>query len=447
MPQQNRPFAIWIGRARAIIWTLIIGAVLYFNLRLYSASPLARQNDQVPPQLLVQLAANHAAIEAGYPAQMQELFPEGYYFCFLVHGLGNVELAMRDPSYSDEAIAEATWCLDQLDSPEGKAPFPIALPPDHGMFYSAWKCSLRSGVVALGQGNNAEQLDRLRQECDAIATALADSPTPFLPSYYGSAWPCDTVPAIHALSVYDRVTKEDRYRGVIANWLEDARERLDPETGLLPHTANLPDGKHVGVSRATSQMIMLRLLPDIDPPFAKQQYETFRERHLTTFLGAPCLLEYPSGISGPGDVDSGPLIFGRSLSATVLMMGVAQIYGDQSVADAIAQSGEVVGLPWTWWGKKQYAAGLMPIGDIMVTYAHVARPWFAKTQHFPNSEHHVSAWWRWKIHAISIVAFLPIALLVWPKWLFRGRPKPDPQPQEETVNGQNAVPASDSSKP
>jgi len=155
------------------------------------------------------------------------------------------------------------------------------------------------------------------------------------------------LPAIHALSAYDRVMGEHRYRDTISTWLEDARERVDPETGLLPHTAELPDGRNVGIARATSQMIMLRLLPDIDPIFARQQYEVFRSRYLTTFLGAPCLLEYPSGISGTGDVDSGPLIFGRSLSATVLMMGVAQIYGDQQLADAIAQSGEAVGLPWT----------------------------------------------------------------------------------------------------
>jgi len=207
--------------------------------------------------------------------------------------------------------------------------------------------------------------------------------------------------------------KEDRYGEVVAAWLKDTRERLDPETGLIPHTAGLPAGQDVGVARATSQMIMLRLLPDIDPAFAKQQYETFRKRHLTTFLGAPCLLEYPYGISGSGDVDSGPLIFGRSLSATVLMMGVAQIYGDQSMANAIAQTGEAIGVPWTSQGKKRYAGGVLPIGDMMVAYAHVARPWISKREHFPEAEYLVTRWWRWPIHAFSMVMFLLVALFFW----------------------------------
>jgi len=124
---------------------------------------------------------------------MQEVFPEGYYFSYLFHGLTWIEIAMRDPSYSERAIEEALWCLTELDSPQGSAPFPLHLPPDHGMFYSAWKCSLRAGVVVLQQGNDAKQVATLRRECDAIVKAIEESKTPFLASYYGSAWPCDTV--------------------------------------------------------------------------------------------------------------------------------------------------------------------------------------------------------------------------------------------------------------
>lgn len=129
---------------------------------------------------------------------------------------------------------------------------------------------------------------------------------------------------------------------------------------------------------------MLRLLPDIDANLAKKQYGLFRNRFFTTFLCAPGVLEYPSGISGAGDVDSGPPIFGRSLSATILMMGVAQIYGDIDFANAIGQAGETVGLPRTSADQKFYFAGILPIGDIMVAYAHVARPWFSTEQHHPE---------------------------------------------------------------
>jgi hypothetical protein len=385
-------------------------AVLFFNVRLYSSSPLAPSGDDEPPALVAQLAANRSALEADSPTQMHELFPEGYYFSYLFHGLTWVELAMRDDSHAEHAIEEAIWCLSHLDSPAGRGPFPSNLPPDHGMFYSAWKCSLRAGVVVLQQGNDPNQLAQFRSECDAIARTIEQAENPFLASYDDAAWPCDTTPAIHALSAYDRITEESRYGGVIAAWLEDACERLDPETGLLPHTAELPDGRKISMARATSQVIMLRYLPDIDADLAKGQHSRFRERFLTRFVGAPCVLEYPSGVSGPGDVDSGPLIFGRSLSATVLMIGVAQIYGDQSLANAIAQSGETVGMPWTSQGQKRYVGGVMPIGDIIVAHAQVARPWFSKSEHHPDTKYRIGPQWRWQIHAVSMLVFLPTAL-------------------------------------
>ncbi len=407
----------WIGRAFVGVWLLLILVVLFFNARLYAPSPLANTLDVAPPQLRAQLAANHAALVSGSPAEMQQLFPEGFYFSYLFHGLASVELAMRDPTYVDQAIAEAKWCLQQIESPAGRAPFPRDLSPEYGMFYAAWKCHLRGGIVVLQQASDAPQLDTWRGECDAIAAAIEQSATPFLPSYSGAAWPCDTVPAIHALCAYDRLLHEDRYDRVIKNWLVEVDERHDRQTGLLfPHTASLPDGREVSVARATSQMIVLRLLPDIQPLVAKGEYESFRRHFLTTFLGAPCVLEYPAGTSGPGDVDSGPLIWGRSLSATVLMMGVAQIYGDQALADAIAQTGEVVGMPWTSQGEKRYAAGLLPLGDIMVSYAHAARPWFSPAEHRSETPYQVSFWWRLPIHAISLLVLLPAVVVLGRRW-------------------------------
>ena len=187
---------------------------------------------------------------------------------------------------------------------------------------------------------------------------------------------------------------------------------MDPDTGLIPHTASLPDGRSVGISRATSQMIILRYLPDIDPAFAKAQYERFRERFLTTFIGAPCAWEYPSGISGTGDVDSGPLIFGRSLPATVVLMGVANIYADHMLANAIAQCVETIGMPWTSNGQKRYLCGILPIGEIIVGYAQVARPWFSEQEHVPDTQYTLSLFWRCKIHALSLIVILPLAIFL-----------------------------------
>jgi len=177
LTRRNRHRGKWAGRVRASFWALLLLALLFFNVRLYAPYPLVKETDRVPPQLLAQLAANRSALDAGSASQMQEYFPEGYYFSYLFHGLTWVELAMRDATYSEQAIQEALDCLKELESREGRSPFPIGLPPDHGMFYSAWKCSLRGGIVVLQQGKDAEQVDKWRKECDAIAATIKDSKT------------------------------------------------------------------------------------------------------------------------------------------------------------------------------------------------------------------------------------------------------------------------------
>ena len=391
-------------------WWACLLAILFFNLRLYSPTPLAPNQGVLPNEILAQLNANRVAIDAGAPESMQHFFPEGFFFCHALHGLTWVEVALRDSNLRDQAVVESKLAMAAISSRDGTAPFPDSLPPNHGMFYSAWRADLQAGIVLLTEGKDTGELNELRDQCDAIDSALQNSPTPFLASYLGSVWPCDSFPAIHALVIYDHVTQENRYGETVRKWLIDVRDRLDPSTGLVSHTASLPAGRQVRVARATSQVIILRFLADIDAVFASQQYETFRDSFFTTFAGIPCVLEYPPGVDGKGDVDSGPLIFGRSPSGTVLMIAVAQIYGDQECADAVAQAGETVGLPWTTDNRKQYVGGVLPVGDIIVAYSHVARPWITTPQRISGPSHPPSRFWRWKVHAASILFLTPSLL-------------------------------------
>ena len=403
-------------------WRLLLAAVLFFNCRLHWPSPLAQNTNQVPAALRQQLNANAKVLTSDTPRQMQRLFPEGFYFCHVLHGLTWVEAAQRDPSLTEEAIENAKLAYESLDSQECRDTFPSDLPPDHGAFYSAWKVHLLAGIVMLQmqEGSSKKEsvtepetdLAELQRLCDDWQRLFQEVPSPFFESYHGAIWPCDTLPAIHAMKTCDRITNQNKYQVTIDQWLKDVKQTLDSETGLIPHS-NLADGKQTGQGRATSQMIILRMMPDIDETFARQQYELFRDRFLTTFGGIPCLYEYADGQgSSAGDIDTGPLIFGRSISATVFMIGVAQLYDDQPVADAIAVAGEAVGLPWTWADEKRYVGGVLPIGDIMVTYSQNAKRWSDGQGHSPQERSSIASGWRWKVHLYSSPLFL-VAIGLW----------------------------------
>lgn len=392
------------------LWIALTLVILFLNFRLYAPSVLPRDNRELPKTILAQLKSNRSAIDRGAPDRMQSLFPEGYYFCYAMHGLTWVNVALRDETYTDQAIAEATWCLDHLESEQGKAAFPPRLPPECGMFYSTWKTHLLSGIALLEKVQNSDRIEKLRNDCDQIVDALNHSSTPFLPSYVGQAWPCDSTPGIHALKTCDHVTGEARYQTTIEKWLQKSKTIVDPETGLTPHLTHHLSGQPRQGARATSQVIILRFLADIDPEFANEQYELFQSQFYSPLLGLPGVREYPIGTQGSGDVDSGPLIFKRSLSATVFAIGTAQVFGDTEQAEAISACGEAIGFPWTWNQSKSYVGKLLPIGDVMVAYNQSALPWLVADDRPLPQPKPIPFWWRWPTHAISALVFIPFLI-------------------------------------
>jgi hypothetical protein len=184
------------------------------------------------------------------------------------------------------------------------------------------------------------------------------------------------------------------------------KTNLDPATGLLPHqVAPQPIG-----ARASSQGIIQRFLVDIDPAFTRSQYEIFRDK----FVTGVGVREYPKGVGGTGDVDSGPLILGFSLSATVVAMGAARVQHDP-LADRLAREGDLLGLPLTGLTTKRYLFGMLPIGDAFLAWSASARPLVADDQAALDDD---SYWWR--------LPWLPIiwlpALILWGFVRFR-RPR------------------------
>lgn len=335
-----------------------------------------------------QLAFLRAELDNGADRAAQQQYPEGYFFLNVLYGLTWVQVGLADPDRSVDATAEARWALDRIKSPEGTAPFDASLRPEYGVFYAGWTNWLRGGVIALKHSEAAE-IDEFTSSSVEIATAFRTARTPFLPSYPGQAWPVDSVVAIASLSLYDALVAP-RFGRIETNWVAAAKSKLDPATGLLPHQV-APE--QTG-ARATSQSMILRFLTDIDPAFARAQYEIFRDK----FVADVGVREYPKGVAGKGDVDSGPLLLGISLPATVVAMGAARVQHDP-LADKLAREGDLVGLPLSGMKTKRYLFGAVPIGDAFLAWSMSARPMVAADQPELDSG---SGWWR-----------LPWLLLLW----------------------------------
>jgi hypothetical protein len=396
------------GLARLSFAALTTLLLLTLNLRLYR-SPYAKEG-VLDTEGLAQLRFLDDAIAAGAADEMQRVFPEGFVFLHALHGLSWAEIA-RSPAASEslrtEALQKARRALQAIESEQGRAAFSPKLKPAYGIFHAGWSAWLRGVILqAAGPAVDAEQAQRFTAQCDQIAAAFDESPTPFLQSYAGSAWPADSLIAVAALRLHDHLLTP-RYERTIAEWLQRLRSRLDPETGLIPHTGF--SAIREDRVRGSSQSLMLRFLVEIDPGLASEHYRQYRTLFHTTWLGLPARREYPVGIDGMGDIDSGPVVSGVGAAASVVGMGTARTFNDHELATALGQSIELVGFPLSVSERKRYIGGLLPIGDAFLVWSKLARPQVAAA---PSGVHAslIAWWWRLPTHAICLGIVLLLAL-------------------------------------
>src|SRR5262245_49124893 len=390
--------------SRSIAAALVV-LLLLLNLRFYLPNSADYAPDRLGPDVVSQLNFIGAALRDGAGQRMQALFPEGFFFSHALYGLAWVDVGMRRPAQDGlraQALAEAGWALGQLDTPAGRAPFSSTLDPPLGVFYVGWSSWLRGGVLGLSAPPDRPptELSRFAADCAALAAAFERSPTPFLTAYPGQAWPVDSTVAVAALRLHDTLLTA-RFAPTIELWLQAARARLDPSTGLLPHRVDPLTGQPLEGARGSSQSIIARFLSEIDPAWGREQYALFRRQFADTPLGVAGVREYPLGNSGMGDVDSGPLLMGISLSASAVTLGAALAQGDRALADPLLHASEGFGLPISWAGAKRYLFGAVPIGDAFLVWSKAARPWIAPTA-ISDLPAVVRWWWRLPAHILSL---------------------------------------------
>jgi hypothetical protein len=372
---------------RLLLAMLISASALIGTVRLVGPA-------DTPSSVRRQLVHLRQELDGGAATRAQRSFPEGYFFLYALYGLTYVDLGRASAVSSSVALREARWALANLQSAEGRAPFSASLAPAYGVFYRGWINWLRGGILALQPASGRDQAEVRRFEADstALGAAFDASATPFLPAYPGRAWPVDSVVAVASLALHDKLLPP-RFEATAIRWTANVRADLDPATGLIPHTADVDTGDPTSGARGSSQSLTLRFLPEIDPSFARQQYTLFRTWFLSAPLGlGPAVREYPVGTVGRGDADSGPLLLGIGLSATVVTVGAARVQGDERLAGALANFGEVAGLPVDTPWSRRYAFGALPIGDAFLAWSKTAAPWVAAPPTAPTQV--VSFWWR-----------------------------------------------------
>jgi len=391
-------------RANLAFLILLLAALVVTNARLYLPTGRRLGRASVAPDVIPSLRFLKASTLHGAGERMQRFFPEGYVFQLATYGLAWVDVGLRqkpDSPLRTEALDEAHSALARLRSVTGTEPYSETLSPPFGVFYVAWTTWLAGGVlmVEAPEDRDPEHIERFASDCRSLASAFEASETPFLCAYDGQAWPCDSLVGVACLRLHDSLF-EPEYEDLISTWLKEAKARLDPATGLLPHEVDQYNGDLVQGARGSSQALIQRFLPEVDPAWSVEQYALFRQQFVAAPFSLAGVREYPKGVRMGGDVDSGPLVFGLSASASIVTLGAALLHQDRGLAEPLSHSAEAIGFPLGAGRTKRYLFGAMPVLDGFLVWSKTATPWTTRPprQEFAPA---VPSWWRLPIHAVS----------------------------------------------
>lgn len=400
-----------------IIWVLLFAfslLIVWINIQLHTDN---FNKEERKADIILQLNFLKQEIKQNHLGErMQAIFPEGFVFTNALYGLSWCEVGLNDTSESIKKIAlqEALFAYNQINSEKAKEPFDPTLNPKNGIFYLGWNNYLLSKILLLDSNfdQNKSYEKVFKNNCDLIVTAIQNSKSPFLQSYQNQTWPADMFVALASLSNHDRLFNK-KFKSFINKWVLDIKSKVDPNTKLIPHKVNSTDGKTIEGARGCSISLILRLLAEIDYDFSLEQYKLYKKNFVSTTFGLPSIEEYPVGIFGMGDIDSGPVIFGVGFSGTIVSIGTLSVMGDYNLAEKQYKTINAFGLSYKSSNMKKYLFGQLPISDAFIAWSRTAQ------LHDPSNTTSLSNDWALKFHSISFLTLLVLWFIFYWKTIFK----------------------------
>jgi hypothetical protein len=231
-----------------------------------------------------------------------------------------------------------------------------SLESSHGHAYLAYS-ALALGMARLVDSSFppavAAQHDAL---IAAYARRLAASPTGLIETYPNEAYPTDVAAVAAAIAVHGRVTGAD-HRAVLAHWAERVRAvQIDRASGLVIQRMGATRGEAHDSPRGSGTALAAYFAGFADRSVAEELARGVFA-HESTFFGFGAIREYASGHHGSGDIDSGPVILGVSVSATGFALAPARALGREASFERIYRTASLFGVPVSQGDRRRFATG------------------------------------------------------------------------------------------
>ncbi|WP_309381064.1 hypothetical protein [Cerasicoccus frondis] len=271
------------------------------------------------------------------------IFPEGHLYPYFLPAIAFTQLAVSDPANQRLHLEHAQKYLKHglpIAAKIVKAPGENLLNLED---YQRQATTLSTVSIALGlyhrAGGSDPDLDQCHRHVNRLlANALQEAKGGPIRSYPTYAWNSDTVLSLLGLRLAPQLTPDvsvDTLWTRHQAWID--ANATDSATQLPYSIAGFGDPTEPKPPRSCDLMMRVQLIAQVDPPAAQELFSNVRrsmERKVGNFYGFD---EYPQGVAGWEDNDSGPIVMDMGLSATGMAIGAALATENTEIADRLCQ--------------------------------------------------------------------------------------------------------------
>jgi len=302
------------------------------------------------------------SLQTGY-----ELFNGEWLFgTYFMAGMGYGQTALEHPEWKKRHAALMTECVDNIldervsefdtDSWNGQSALSDLEDGtvNHAAFFGYTNLLLSLVRMVEPDSKYAELNDRITA---ALKKSLSQSPIGLIATYPGEYYPVDNCAVAGSIGLHGRATGTD-HTEFLETWTRSFRERyIDPESGLLIQAVSGSSGLPIDQARGSGTALGAYMISFSDRKLGRELFLAVKRELADTILGFGVIREYPEGIQGKGDIDSGPLILGYGISPTGFTLGLSRIYGDRDLYRRIFATSDLFGTPISRRGNRNYILG------------------------------------------------------------------------------------------
>jgi hypothetical protein len=283
---------------------------------------------------------------------------------YLMAGIGFGQMALEHPELRERHAVLMSQCIERLLAPDVRAFDAETWKEDplqgldgdnaHAAYLGYLNLLLGMHRLVSGETTYASLNDRITA---SLIRHVKASSISLIESYPGEVYPVDNCFVIGSIGLHQRVTGSD-HSDILQPWAKRTREHyVDPKTGLLIQAVSKYDGSPYDKPRGSGTALGLVAIHYADPELARDLYRGIKRTLACTLLGFGVVREYPNGVHGQGDIDSGPVIFGYGLSATGFTIAGARMYGDEDYFRRLFATAHMFGAPVNRGDRREYISG------------------------------------------------------------------------------------------